>query len=71
MEGKITADWSLNNIIEELGEEGIKVLDKYDICVSCFILRGVKLETLAIVREIDLDSLIGDLNEAIKNKKDN
>ncbi len=71
LEDKITADWNINDILEELGEEGIKVLDKYDICVTCLVFRGIKLGTLAVVREIELGSLIEELNEAIKNKKDN
>lgn len=66
LEGKITRDWSLNNIVDTLGEEGNKVLEKYDICVSCIRTGSLKIETIAAAREVSIDALLEDLNKLME-----
>ena len=63
LEGKVTADWSLKNIVEEFGEEGRKVLEKHDICPSCIITVDLKIGLIASGRGVDIDPLLEDLNK--------
>jgi len=63
MEGKVTADWRLRDIIETYGEEGRKVLEKHGICVSCIVTVDLKIGLLATSREIDVNPLLEDLNK--------
>ena len=69
MADKVTKDWNLHMVYEEFGEKGLKILEKYDICLDCFISRGLKLDAVAYAREIDLDALLEDLNKIAEKKK--
>ena len=69
MTDKITKDWNMHQIFEELEEDGLEILEKYDICLDCFISRGIKLDAVAYAREIDIDALLEDLNKIAEKKK--
>ena len=68
MADKITKDWNLHQVFEELGEDGLEILEKYDICLDCFVSRGPKLEAVCYTREIDCIALIEDLNKIYEKK---
>ncbi|MFX0163456.1 MAG: hypothetical protein ACFE68_09050 [Candidatus Hodarchaeota archaeon] len=63
MEGKVTADWRLRNILEIYGEDGRKVLEKHGICVSCIISVDLRIGLIASTRDIEIEPIIDDLNK--------
>ncbi|MFX0163457.1 MAG: hypothetical protein ACFE68_09055 [Candidatus Hodarchaeota archaeon] len=69
MPEKVTKDWSLHRIYLEFGEDALEVLEKHDICLDCFISRGLKLDAVAYARELDLTALLKDLNKLAEKKK--
>lgn len=69
MTDKVTKDWNLHRIFEEFGDDGLEIMIKYDICLDCFISRGLKLDAVAYTRNIDLNALLEDLNKIAEKKK--
>jgi len=65
----VTKDWNMHMVFEEFGDDGLEILEKYDICLDCFISRGIKLDAVAYSREIDLDALLEDLNKLAEKRK--
>ncbi len=63
LEGKVTADWRLRNILEIYGEDGRKVLEKHGICVSCIISVDLRIGLIASTRDIEIEPIIDDLNK--------
>ncbi len=63
MDGEVTADWRLRDILEEFGEEGRKILEQHGVCVSCIVTVDLKIGLIASTREIEVDPLLDDLNK--------
>ena len=63
LEGEVTANWRLRDILEEFGEEGRKILEHHGICVSCIVTVDLKIGLIASTREIQVYPLLNDLNK--------
>ncbi|MEF8879218.1 MAG: DUF1858 domain-containing protein [Candidatus Thermoplasmatota archaeon] len=65
-EDKITKDMNIREVIEK-HPETVPVFGKYNMgCVGCIAASFEKIEDIASVHGVDVESFVEDLNKAIK-----